>query len=66
MSVQHWKLQRLSAIFLIPIVISLSYIISLGSIPYTQIIDDLGLLLDLLLQQYSWDLFYFIAQWVWR
>lgn len=43
MSVQHWKLQRLSAIILIPIIIfSLSYIISLGSIPYSQIIDDLG------------------------
>ena len=43
MSVQHWKFQRISAIALIPIVIfSLYYIVSLGSVSYDHLINDLG------------------------
>ena len=43
MSVQHWKFQRISAIALIPIVLfSLYYIVSLGTVSYDHLIDDLG------------------------
>ena len=40
---EHWKLQRISAIIMIPIVmLSLLYIINITSIPYGQLIEDLG------------------------
>jgi succinate dehydrogenase / fumarate reductase membrane anchor subunit len=40
---EHWKLQRISAIIMIPIVIlSLLYIINISSIPYGQLIEDLS------------------------
>ena len=43
MSVQHWKFQRISAIALIPIVLfSLYYIVSLGTVSYDHLINDLG------------------------
>ena len=43
MSVQHWKFQRISAIALIPIILfSLYYIVNLGTLPYDQLINDLG------------------------
>ena len=43
MSVQHWKFQRISAIALIPIVLfSLYYIVSLGTVSYNHLINDLG------------------------
>ena len=43
MSVQHWKFQRISAIALIPIVLfSLYYIVSLGTVSYDRLINDLG------------------------
>ncbi len=43
MSVQHWKFQRISAIALIPIVLfSLYYIVSLGTLSYDHLLDDLG------------------------
>tara|TARA_B100000035_G_scaffold243968_1_gene212458 strand:+ start:125 stop:442 length:318 start_codon:yes stop_codon:yes gene_type:complete len=43
MSVQHWKFQRISAVALIPIILfSLYYIVNLGTLPYDQLINDLG------------------------
>lgn len=43
MSVQHWKFQRISAVVLIPIILfSLYYVVNLGTLPYDQLIDDLG------------------------
>ena len=43
MSVQHWKFQRISAVALIPIVLfSLYYIVSLGTVSYDHLINDLG------------------------
>tara|TARA_B100000902_G_scaffold115252_1_gene116129 strand:+ start:237 stop:554 length:318 start_codon:yes stop_codon:yes gene_type:complete len=43
MSVQHWKFQRISAIALIPIILfSLYYVVNLGTLPYDQLINDLG------------------------
>ena len=43
MSVQHWKFQRISAVALIPIVLfSLYYIVSLGTVSYDNLINDLG------------------------
>ena len=43
MSVQHWKFQRISAIALIPIVLfSLYYIVSLGTVSYDHLMNDLG------------------------
>ena len=43
MSVQHWKFQRISAIALVPIILfSLYYIVNLGTLPYDQLINDLG------------------------
>ena len=40
---EHWKLQRISAIIMIPVVIlSLLYIINISSIPYGQLIEDLS------------------------
>ena len=40
---EHWKLQRISAIIMIPIVVlSLIYIINITSISYLQLIEDLG------------------------
>ena len=40
---QHWKLQRISAILMIPIVIlSLTYIMNITSIPHEQLINDLS------------------------
>ena len=43
MSVQRWKFQRISAIALIPIVLfSLYYIVSLGTVSYDHLINDLG------------------------
>ena len=43
MSVQHWKFQRISAVILIPIILfSLYYVVNLGTLPYDQLIDDLG------------------------
>ena len=43
MSVQHWKFQRISAIALIPIVLfSLYYIVTLGTVSYDHLINDLG------------------------
>ena len=40
---EHWKLQRISAIIMIPIVVlSLIYIINITSISYPQLIEDLG------------------------
>ena len=43
MSVRHWKLQRISALALIPIVlVTLIYIINLTSISYDTLITDLG------------------------
>ena len=43
MSVQHWKFQRISAIALIPIVLfSLYYLVSLGTVSYDHLINDLG------------------------
>lgn len=43
MSVKHWKLQRLSAIILIPIVLfTLAYLSNLTSISYEMLLIDLG------------------------
>ncbi len=43
MSVHHWKFQRISAIALIPIILfSLYYVVNLGTLPYDQLINDLG------------------------
>ena len=43
MSVQHWKFQRISAIALVPIILfSLYYVVNLGTLPYDQLINDLG------------------------
>ena len=43
MSVQHLKFQRISAIALVPIILfSLYYIVNLGTLPYDQLINDLG------------------------
>ena len=40
---EHWKLQRISAILMIPVVIlSLIYIVNITSIPHEQLVDDLG------------------------
>ena len=40
---EHWKLQRISAILMIPIVIlSLTYIMNITSIPHEQLINDLS------------------------
>ena len=40
---EHWKLQRISAIIMLPVVIlSLLYIVNITSIPYNQLIEDLG------------------------
>ena len=40
---EHWKLQRISALIMIPVVIfSLFYIVNITSIPYLQLIDDLS------------------------
>ena len=51
---EHWKLQRISAILMIPIVIlSLTYIMNITSIPHEQLINDLssffGFLISVLL-----------------
>jgi succinate dehydrogenase / fumarate reductase membrane anchor subunit len=41
--VEHWKLQRISAIIMIPVVIfSLFYIVNITSISYSQLIEDLN------------------------
>ena len=40
---EHWKLQRISAIIMIPVVIlSLLYIVNITSISYGQLIEDLS------------------------
>ena len=40
---EHWKLQRISAILMIPVVIlSLIYIVNITSIPHEQLVSDLG------------------------
>ena len=40
---EHWKLQRISALIMIPVVIfSLFYIVNITSISYVQLIDDLS------------------------
>ena len=40
---EHWKLQRISAIVMIPVVIlSLMYLVNITSIPYGQLIEDLS------------------------
>ena len=40
---EHWKLQRISAILMIPIVIlSLTYIMNITSITHEQLINDLS------------------------
>jgi succinate dehydrogenase / fumarate reductase membrane anchor subunit len=40
---EHWKLQRISAIIMIPVVIlSLMYLVNITSIPYDQLIEDLS------------------------
>ncbi len=40
---EHWKLQRISAIIMIPVVIlSLMYLVNITSIPYGQLIEDLS------------------------
>ncbi len=40
---EHWKLQRISAILMIPVVIlSLIYLVNITSISHGQLIEDLG------------------------
>ena len=40
---EHWKLQRISAIIMIPVVIlSLAYLVNITSIPHGELIEDLG------------------------
>ena len=40
---EHWKLQRISAIIMIPVVIlSLVYLVNITSITYGQLIEDLS------------------------
>ena len=40
---EHWKLQRISAIIMLPVVIlSLLYIVNITSIPYGQLVEDLS------------------------
>ena len=40
---EHWKLQRISAIIMVPVVIlSLLYIVNITTIPYGQLIEDLS------------------------
>ena len=40
---EHWKLQRISAIIMIPVVIfSLFYVVNITSISYPQLIEDLS------------------------
>ena len=43
MSLQHWKFQRISALIMIPvIIISISYLINITSLSYSELILDLG------------------------
>ena len=42
MSVQHWKFQRISAITLYQLFFFLYYIVSLGTVSYDHLINDLG------------------------
>ena len=47
---EHWKLQRISAIIMVPVVIlSLLYIVNITSIPYGQLIEDLSSISGLIL-----------------
>ena len=40
---EHWKLQRISAIIMVPIVLlSLLYIVNITSISYSQLVEDLS------------------------
>jgi succinate dehydrogenase / fumarate reductase membrane anchor subunit len=40
---EHWRLQRISALIMIPVVIfALFYIVNITSISYLQLIDDLS------------------------
>tara|TARA_Y100000389_G_scaffold199683_1_gene238555 strand:+ start:64 stop:381 length:318 start_codon:yes stop_codon:yes gene_type:complete len=43
MAIQHWKLQRISAVVLIPVVIfSLIYLLNITSFTYEHLLSDLG------------------------
>jgi succinate dehydrogenase / fumarate reductase membrane anchor subunit len=46
---EHWKLQRISAILMIPVVLfSLLYLVNITSISHNQLITDLGSIYGLL------------------